>query len=59
MWNLSGFPAIAVPAGFSGDPPGLPVGIQIAGRPFEEETILAAAYAFEQATDWRLRKPVL
>jgi len=59
MWNLSGFPAIAVPAGFSTDPPGLPVGIQIAGRPFEEEAILAAAHAFEQATEWHRRKPVL
>jgi aspartyl-tRNA(Asn)/glutamyl-tRNA(Gln) amidotransferase subunit A len=59
MFNLSGFPAISIPAGFSTDPPGLPLGIQIAGRPFEEETILTAAYAYEQATDWHERRPEL
>ena len=59
IFNLSGFPAISIPAGFSTDPPGLPVGIQIAGRPFEEDTVLTAAYAYEQSTDWHTRKPQL
>ena len=53
-FNLNGFPAISVPCGFSDD---LPVGLQLAGRPFEEETVLRAAHAYEQATDWHLRRP--
>jgi aspartyl-tRNA(Asn)/glutamyl-tRNA(Gln) amidotransferase subunit A len=53
-FNLNGFPAISVPCGFSDD---LPVGLQLAGRPFEEETVLRAAYAYEQATEWHLRRP--
>ncbi len=55
--NLAGVPAIAVPCGFSRA--GLPIGLQIIGRPFEEETILRAAHAYEQATDWRTKKPNL
>jgi aspartyl-tRNA(Asn)/glutamyl-tRNA(Gln) amidotransferase subunit A len=55
--NLAGLPAIAVPCGFS--KAGLPIGLQLIGRPFEEETILRAAHAYEQATTWRLRKPNL
>jgi aspartyl-tRNA(Asn)/glutamyl-tRNA(Gln) amidotransferase subunit A len=53
-FNLNGFPAISVPCGFSND---LPVGLQLAGRPFEEETVLRAAHAYEQATEWHLRRP--
>ncbi len=53
--NLAGVPAIAVPCGFS--KAGLPIGLQIIGRPFEEETVLRAAHAYEQATDWRTKKP--
>jgi len=55
--NLAGLPAIAVPCGFS--KAGLPIGLQLIGRPFEEETILRAAHAYEQATTWRLKKPNL
>src|SRR5581483_11725137 len=59
MWNLCGFPAIVLPAGFtSGDAP-RPLGIQIGGRPFEEETILIAASSYEQSTEWHLRRPRL
>jgi aspartyl-tRNA(Asn)/glutamyl-tRNA(Gln) amidotransferase subunit A len=54
-FNLNGFPAITVPCGFSDD--GLPIGLQIAGRPFDEETVLRAAHAYEQATDWHTRRP--
>ena len=54
-FNLNGFPAITVPCGFSDD--GLPIGLQLAGRPFDEETVLRAAYAYEQATDWHKRRP--
>jgi aspartyl-tRNA(Asn)/glutamyl-tRNA(Gln) amidotransferase subunit A len=53
-FNLNGFPAITIPCGFLG---GLPVGLQLAGRPFEEDILLRAAYAYEQATDWHLRRP--
>jgi aspartyl-tRNA(Asn)/glutamyl-tRNA(Gln) amidotransferase subunit A len=53
-FNINGFPAISVPCGFS---EGLPVGLQLAGRPLEEETVLRAAHAYEQATEWHLRRP--
>jgi len=52
--NIAGLPAISIPAGFTG---GLPIGMQIIGKPFSEETILKIAYAFEQATDWHKQKP--
>jgi aspartyl-tRNA(Asn)/glutamyl-tRNA(Gln) amidotransferase subunit A len=52
--NLAGTCGISVPAGFSGE--GLPIGVQLIGRPFGEETILRAAYTFEQSTEWHKRK---
>ncbi len=55
--NLAGIPAISVPCGFSKG--GLPIGLQLIGRPFEEDTVLRGAYAYEQATEWRLKKPNL
>lgn len=56
-WNLSGFPAISIPCGFSRNPAGLPIGLQISGRPFEDATVLAVAHAYESATDWHRRRP--
>ncbi len=56
-FNLNGFPAITVPCGFSKDQ--LPIGLQFVGRPFDEETVLRAAHAYEQATPWHLRRPPL
>lgn len=56
-FNLSGQPAASVPCGWSGD--GLPVGLQIVGRPFEEATVLRAAAAFEVAQPWQQRRPPL
>jgi aspartyl-tRNA(Asn)/glutamyl-tRNA(Gln) amidotransferase subunit A len=53
--NLAGIPGISVPCGFSSG--GLPIGLQLLGPPFGEADILQAAYAFEQATDFHLRKP--
>jgi aspartyl-tRNA(Asn)/glutamyl-tRNA(Gln) amidotransferase subunit A len=59
MFNACGFPALVMPAGFSTTPAGLPVGLQIAAKPFDEETIYAAANAFEAATPWHLKRPAL
>ena len=58
-WNLSGFPAVSVLCGFSTDPPGLPLGLQISGRPFADPLILAAAHAYQSSTDWHTRRPSL
>jgi aspartyl-tRNA(Asn)/glutamyl-tRNA(Gln) amidotransferase subunit A len=55
--NLAGTCAITAPAGLSRD--GLPIGLQLIGRPFGEETIIRAAYAFEQATEWHKKKAQL
>jgi aspartyl-tRNA(Asn)/glutamyl-tRNA(Gln) amidotransferase subunit A len=55
--NLAGICGISVPAGMSGG--GLPIGLQLIGRPFGEETILRAAYAFEQATEWHRLKAAI
>ena len=52
--NLAGTCGMSVPAGFSSE--GLPIGMQLIGRPFGEETIIRAGYTFEQATDWHKRK---
>ena len=54
-YNITGFPAISVPCGFSSE--GMPIGLQLAGRPFDEETVLRAAYAYEQSADWHTRRP--
>jgi len=56
-YNITGFPAISIPCGFSDT--GMPIGLQLAGRPFDELTVLRAAYAYEQATDWHQRRPPL
>ena len=55
--NLAGLPAISVPCGFS--KAGLPIGLQLIGRAFEEETLIRAAHAYEQSTQWHLKKPVI
>ena len=59
MFNVCGFPALVLPMGFSTTPAGLPLGLQIAAKPFDEETIYAAAQAFESATEWHSRRPRL
>jgi aspartyl-tRNA(Asn)/glutamyl-tRNA(Gln) amidotransferase subunit A len=56
-FSLANVPALTVPCGF--DSRGLPVGLQIAGRPFDEETVLRAGHAYEQNTDWHGRVPPL
>ncbi len=55
--NLAGTCGISVPAGMSSD--GLPIGLQLIGRPFGEEEIIRAAHAFEQATTWHQQKAPL
>src|SRR5215468_6452376 len=55
--NLAGLPALSLPCGY--DATGLPIGLQIIGRPFDETTILRVAYAFEQSTPWHKEKPGL
>jgi aspartyl-tRNA(Asn)/glutamyl-tRNA(Gln) amidotransferase subunit A len=54
-YNITGTPAISVPCGFSRD--GLPIGLQLAGRAYDEPTVLRAAHAYEQATDWGKHRP--
>jgi aspartyl-tRNA(Asn)/glutamyl-tRNA(Gln) amidotransferase subunit A len=55
--NLAGLPGLSIPCGFTAG--GLPVGLQLLGRPLDEATLLGAAHAYEQATDWHLRRPPL
>ena len=54
-YNITGFPAVSVPCGF--DESGLPIGLQLAGRAFDDATVLRAAHAYEQATDWGQQRP--
>jgi aspartyl-tRNA(Asn)/glutamyl-tRNA(Gln) amidotransferase subunit A len=54
-WNLAGLPAAAVPCGFSSS--GLPLSMQIIGRPFAEGTVLKVADAYQRLTDWHLKVP--
>jgi len=54
--NIAGIPGISVPGGFS---EGLPVGVQVLAKPFDEASLFRVAYAYEQATDWRNARPPL
>jgi aspartyl-tRNA(Asn)/glutamyl-tRNA(Gln) amidotransferase subunit A len=54
-FNLAGVPALVLPCGFSAD--GLPIALQLAGKAFDEATVLRAGYAYQQATDWHRRHP--
>ena len=56
QFNTYGLPTISVPCGITGD--GLPIGLQIAGPPWEEPRVLRVARAFQDATDWHTRRPV-
>ncbi len=55
VYNITGSPAISVPCGFADD--GLPAALHLAGRNFDEHTVIRAAYAYQQATDWHTRRP--
>jgi aspartyl-tRNA(Asn)/glutamyl-tRNA(Gln) amidotransferase subunit A len=52
--NLAGMPALSLPCGFAGD---LPLGIQLVGLPFSENTLLAVGRELQGRTDWHKRKP--
>jgi aspartyl-tRNA(Asn)/glutamyl-tRNA(Gln) amidotransferase subunit A len=54
-FNLSGLPALALPCGFASA--GLPLSLQLAGRPFDEATVLRAGHAYQQTTEWHRRRP--
>ena len=54
-FNLASVPALSINCGFTVDD--LPVGLQIAGKPFDESMVFRVAYAYEQATDWNTRRP--
>jgi Asp-tRNA(Asn)/Glu-tRNA(Gln) amidotransferase A subunit family amidase len=56
-FNATHLPALSLPCGFTRA--GLPIGLQIAGRPFDEATVLRVGNAYEQATEWHLRTPGL
>ena len=56
-FNLTGLPAISIPCGFDRD--GLPIGLQIAAKPFDETTVLRVAHAYERTHDWAARRPEL
>ncbi len=58
-WNLSGFPALSLPCGFSTDPPGLPIGLQISAKPFADALVLQLGHAYERATEWHTKRPAL
>jgi aspartyl-tRNA(Asn)/glutamyl-tRNA(Gln) amidotransferase subunit A len=57
IYNLVGIPSLSVPCGFSAT--GLPIGLQIAGRPFDEKTVLRVGCAYEMNTSWKDRLPLL
>jgi aspartyl-tRNA(Asn)/glutamyl-tRNA(Gln) amidotransferase subunit A len=54
-FNLTGLPTLALPCGFSAS--GLPLSLQLSGRPFEEGTVLRVGHAYEKATAWHMRRP--
>jgi amidase len=54
-FDMSGQPTLTLPGGLNAD--GVPIGFQIVGRAFDEPGILAAGHAYQQATDWHLRRP--
>ena len=54
--NLAGLPGLVVPCGFS---EGMPVGLQLIGRPFDEATLLRVGDSYQRVTDWHTRLPAL
>jgi aspartyl-tRNA(Asn)/glutamyl-tRNA(Gln) amidotransferase subunit A len=57
--NVTGIPALVLPCGFTAGPPSLPLGIQFCAKAFDEATLFRVGHAYQSATDWHTRKPVL
>jgi len=55
--SLAGLPGVSIPGGFT--QAGLPIGLQLIGRAFDEATLLRAAHAYQSVTDWHTRRPAL
>jgi aspartyl-tRNA(Asn)/glutamyl-tRNA(Gln) amidotransferase subunit A len=55
--NVTGQPALTIPCGFDRD--GLPIGVQLVGRPFGESTLFRTARAYERGHDWHMRRPAM
>jgi aspartyl-tRNA(Asn)/glutamyl-tRNA(Gln) amidotransferase subunit A len=53
--NVVGVPSLSLPCGFTED--GMPIGMQLVGRPFSESTLFRLGHAYETATDWHTRRP--
>jgi aspartyl-tRNA(Asn)/glutamyl-tRNA(Gln) amidotransferase subunit A len=56
-WDITGNPVMSLPAGFNGD--GMPLAVQLAGRPFDEVSVLRAGDAYQRVTNWHLQRPAL
>jgi aspartyl-tRNA(Asn)/glutamyl-tRNA(Gln) amidotransferase subunit A len=54
-FNVAGLPAISIPGGFSSS--GLPIGLQVVGKPFDELTVLQVSYTYQQAAHWFEQRP--
>jgi aspartyl-tRNA(Asn)/glutamyl-tRNA(Gln) amidotransferase subunit A len=54
-FNLSGHPACALPCGFTAG--GLPIGLQLVGRPFDEGTLFRIGHGYQQLSDWHVKEP--
>jgi len=54
-FDLTGLPVLSVPCGFDSD--GMPISLQIAGRPFDEAGVLNVGHAYQQASDWHSHRP--
>ena len=55
IFNHTGGPSLSVPCGLSSE--GMPIGLQLGGRPYEEGTVLKVAHAYEQSTSWHTTRP--